>query len=90
MGLTRVELEVLVVLGRIPHETGLRSLTCLSGYLSHIAWWVDVMDLGLKEDVAIRSGRDCETPKEVVPHQWDNLEKCHLYNESSNYCITRD
>ncbi len=41
---TREELKVLLVLGRVPHETSLRSLTWLSGYLSHITWWVGVMD----------------------------------------------
>ncbi|KAI8563167.1 hypothetical protein RHMOL_Rhmol03G0091400 [Rhododendron molle] len=43
VGPTRKKLEVLVMLGRVPNETSLRYLSCLSRYLSHIAWWVVVV-----------------------------------------------
>lgn len=35
---TREELEVFVVLGRVPHEISSRSMTCLSTSSSDIAW----------------------------------------------------
>ncbi|KAI8527751.1 hypothetical protein RHMOL_Rhmol12G0099000 [Rhododendron molle] len=54
--------EELVMLGQIPHEKSLRCLSCLSGDLSYITWWVEVMDLGAQQGHCGPSGGDCDSP----------------------------
>ncbi|KAI8547403.1 hypothetical protein RHMOL_Rhmol07G0192800 [Rhododendron molle] len=62
VGLTSEKLEVLIMLGRVPHETTLRCLSCLSRDLSYITWWVKVMDLGAV-DTTIRTSESLCPPR---------------------------